>query len=111
MMRCRNEQGVKTMTKMKKAGVWAASCACAAVWRWAAPARKTVVVWSEGTAPKHLYPADINGAIADGLRASDTLKGWEVVTASLSDPELGLPDELLARADVLVWWGQKNTAR
>jgi len=97
------------MTKMKKAGVWAASCAvCGCVALGAAPARKTAVVWSEGTAPKHLYPADINGAIADGLRASDTLKGWEVVTASLSDPEQGLPDELLARADVLVWWGHKK---
>ncbi len=100
------------MTKMKKAGVWAASCAvCGCVALGAAPARKTVVVWSEGTAPKHLYPADINGAIADGLRASDTLKGWEVVTASLSDPELGLPMNFWRAPTGLSGGPTKNTAR
>jgi len=77
MMHSVNQQGAKTMTKMKKAGVWAAVCAvCGCVAMGAAPERKTVVVWSEGTAPKDLYPNDINGAIADGLRASDVLKGW-----------------------------------
>ena len=65
-------------------------------------AKKCVVVWSEGTAPTDVYPNDINGAIAEGLAC---LKGWEVVTASIDDPEQGLPDELLQRADVLIWWG------
>jgi len=64
-----------------------------------------VVVWSEGTAPKNVYPNDINGAIAEGLAC---LKGWEVVCASIDDPEQGLPDELLNRADVLMWWGHKK---
>ena len=73
----------------------------------AAP-QKTVVVWSEGTAPKDVYPNDINTAIAEGLRASAALKGWNVVVANLSDPEQGLPDALLAKADVLVWWGHKK---
>lgn len=68
-------------------------------------ARKCVVVWSEGTAPKNIYPDDINGAIAEGLRES--LKKWEVVTANLRDPDQGLPDALLQRADVLIWWGHK----
>ncbi len=68
--------------------------------------KKVVVVWSEGTAPKRVYPNDINGAIADGLKAD--LKGWEVVTASISDPEQGLPDALLNRCDVLMWWGHKK---
>jgi trehalose utilization protein len=61
-----------------------------------------VVVWSEGTAPKKVYPKDINGAIAEGLAS---LEGWEAVTANLSDPEQGLPDDLLNRCDVLIWWG------
>lgn len=74
---------------------------------WAGP-KKTVVVWSEGTAPKGVYPNDINGAIAEGLKASDEMKDWEVVVANLSDPDQGLPDALLARADVLVWWGHKK---
>ena len=62
----------------------------------------TVVVWSEGSAPKNVYPDDINGAIAAGLAS---LEGWEVVKASINDPDQGLPDDLLARCDVLVWWG------
>jgi len=73
----------------------------------AAP-KKTVVVWSEGTAPQNVYPKDINTAIADGLRASEQLKDWEVVVANLNDPEQGLPDALLNKTDVLVWWGHKK---
>lgn len=78
---------------------------CALPGRAKAPAR-CVVVWSEGTAPKSVYPDDINGAIAEGLTAK--LKGWEVVKASLNDPEQGLPDALLQRADVLIWWGHQK---
>jgi trehalose utilization protein len=73
-----------------------------------AASKKTVVVWSEGTAPKNVYPNDINGAIAEGLRTAEQMKDWEVVVANLNDPEQGLPDALLAQADVLVWWGHKK---
>lgn len=72
----------------------------------AAAGKRVVVVWSEGTAPKDVYPTDINGAIAEGLRAA--LPDWEVVKASLDDPEQGLPAALLARADVLIWWGHQR---
>jgi trehalose utilization protein len=68
-------------------------------------AQRQVVVWSEGTAPKDVYPSDINGAVAEGLAR---LNGWQVVTASLDDPEQGLGDERLNRCDVLVWWGHKR---
>jgi trehalose utilization protein len=68
--------------------------------------RRVVVVWSEGTAPKDVYPADVNGAIADGLTAD--LPDWEVVKAGIDDPEQGLPADLLARADVLIWWGHQR---
>lgn len=71
---------------------------------WAAE-KKTVVVWSEGTAPKTVYPDDINGAIAAGLTG---LEGWEVVKASINDPDQGLPDALLNRCDVLIWWGHQR---
>jgi len=67
---------------------------------------RTVVVWSEGTAPANVYPKDINGAIAEGLKKS--LTGWDVVVANLSDPDQGLPDSLLAKCDVLIWWGHKK---
>jgi len=92
---------------MKQVMMIAAMMAGVALCAGAAP-KKTVVVWSEGTAPKNVYPSDINTAIADGLRASDELKNWDVVTANLSDPEQGLPDDLLNKTDVLVWWGHKK---
>ena len=71
-----------------------------------ANATRCVVVWSEGTAPKKVYPKDINGAIAEGLLKD--LTGWEVVVANLSDPDQGLPSSLLNRADVLIWWGHQR---
>ncbi len=70
-----------------------------------AAAKRCVVVWSEGTADKDIYPKDINGAIAEGLAS---LEGWEVVTAGINDTDQGLPDSLLNRADVLIWWGHKK---
>lgn len=73
---------------------------------WWSRTKRCVVVWSEGTAPKDVYPNDINGAIAAGLR--EDLGKWEVVVANLSDAEQGLPDALLNRADVLIWWGHKK---
>jgi trehalose utilization protein len=77
--------------------VFAATCAQAA--------KPVVVVWSEGTAPKNVYPNDINGAIAEGLAC---LKGWEVVKAGIDDPDQGINDALLNRCDVLIWWGHKK---
>jgi trehalose utilization protein len=70
-----------------------------------AQANRCVVVWSEGTAPKNVYPNDINGAIVEGLK---DLRGWEVVKANLSDPDQGLPEALLNRCDVLIWWGHQK---
>jgi trehalose utilization protein len=69
----------------------------------AAKAKRVVVVWSEGSAPKKVYLNDINGAISEGLTAD--LPDWEVVKAGIADPDQGLPDELLRRCDVLIWWG------
>lgn len=102
---------------MKRWGVWAGAVALAlatatvlsltgcATASGGGHGKRCVVVWSEGTAPKRIYPNDINGTIAEGLKS---LKGWEVVTASVNDPEQGLPDALLNRADVLIWWGHKK---
>lgn len=69
-------------------------------------AKHRVVVWSEGTAPKKVYPHDINGAVADGLKPLKD-KGWEIVTAGISDPEQGLSEDSLKKTDVLIWWGHK----
>jgi len=73
----------------------------------AAEPKRRVVVWSEKTAPRNVYPHDINGAVADGLGPLKS-KGWEVVTASISDPEQGVSAESLAKTDVLVWWGHQR---
>ena len=71
---------------------------------WAAQPKRRVVVWSEKTAPKEVYPHDINGAVAEGL-APLKARGWEVVTASITDPEQGVPTASLDKTDVLIWWG------
>jgi trehalose utilization protein len=65
------------------------------------------IVWSEGTAPKKLYPNDIDGAIADGLK---TLQRWTVKIASLNDPDQGISDAALDAADVIIWWGHAKHA-
>ncbi len=67
--------------------------------------QRRVVVWSEGTAPKNVYPRDIRGAVADGLKP---LTGWEIVTATLSDPDQGVSVESLNKTDVLIWWGHQR---
>lgn len=61
-----------------------------------------VLAWSEHTAPKAVFPDDINGAVAAALREDTAL---QVDTAELVDPGDGVPDDVLARTDVLVWWG------
>lgn len=61
-----------------------------------------VLVWSEHTAPKEMYPNDINGAVADGFRGDPALS---VSIAELVDPGQGVPEEVLEQTDVLAWWG------
>ncbi len=65
-----------------------------------------VLVWDEKPphAPRNIYPASINGAIAEGLRQ---LGGDEVAvrTANLDEPEQGVGARSLAETDVLIWWG------
>jgi trehalose utilization protein len=78
----------------------------------AAPTKRKVVAWSEGSAnvdeaSKKVYPNDINTAIAEGLKPLEA-HGWQVLKASLGDPDQGLGDELLNSTDVLIWWGHKK---
>lgn len=78
----------------------------------AASDKRKVVVWSEGTAnvsedSKDVYPKDINFAIAEGLKPLES-HGWEIVMASLNDPDQGISDERLNSTDVLIWWGHKK---
>src|SRR5690348_10797729 len=78
----------------------------------AAEEKRRVVVWSEGTAnvdptSKEIYPKDINFAIAEGLKPLEE-RGWEIITASLNDPDQGLNENRLNSTDVLIWWGHKK---
>jgi trehalose utilization protein len=67
-----------------------------------------VTVWSENRHEKinpkvaALYPEGIHGALAAALRTQPDL---EVGIALLEDAEHGLSAEVLAKTDVLVWWG------
>lgn len=72
-----------------------------------------VTVWNEnrhenhpGSVTARLYPTGMHGAIADGLVG---LLGDAVVvsTATLDEPENGLPAAVVAATDVLLWWGHE----
>ena len=66
-----------------------------------------ITVWNEFRHEKknpkvaELYPDGIHSAVAEPLRSA----GYEVRTATLDEPEHGLPEEVLENTDVLLWWG------
>lgn len=64
------------------------------------------LVWDENPthAPKEIYPGNIRGAVAEGLRKCG---GGEIVVqeAHLDESDQGITPERLAEADVLLWWG------
>ncbi len=68
--------------------------------------RTRVTIWNEYRHEREepevakLYPTGIHGALADALEDEDL----EVRTATLDEPNHGLPKEILDATDVLVWW-------
>jgi len=60
------------------------------------------LVWSELTEPKHIYPHGISGVIAEHLNRTGNIVAK---TATLTDPEQGVSDAILAETDVLLWFG------
>ncbi len=62
-----------------------------------------VRIWCEGTAPKAIYPDDVNGAIGEDLCKRTDLA---VSLARLGDPDSGLSDAALDATDTLIWWGR-----
>lgn len=66
------------------------------------PSPLRIRVWCEGTAPKAVYPHDVDGALADHLAK---LSHVEVRRSRLAEPLAGLADEVLDATDVLIWWG------
>ena len=75
------------------------------------PIRATV--WNEfihereNAAVRAIYPDGLHETIAAALRRDADI---EASTASLDQPEHGLPADRLARTDVLLWWGHKAHA-
>ncbi len=67
-----------------------------------------VTVWNEfrhektNEAVKKIYPKGMHTVIAKGLEAAG---GFTVRTATLDEPEHGLPEAVLQDTDVLMWWG------
>jgi trehalose utilization protein len=61
-----------------------------------------VLLWSEQTEPRTVYPTGISGALADHLK---TVADVDVRTATLDDPDAGVADAALADTDVLIWFG------
>ncbi|MBE6756925.1 MAG: trehalose utilization protein ThuA [Ruminococcaceae bacterium] len=67
-----------------------------------------VTVWNEGRHEKiseevrNVYPDGIHGALAAFLDADEDIT---VRTATLDDPECGLPQEVVDDTDVMLWWG------
>jgi trehalose utilization protein len=66
-----------------------------------------VTVWNENRheqknpVVRAIYPKGIHGTIAEFLQT----EGFETRTATLDEPDHGLPDDVLNHTDVLVWWG------
>ncbi|MBI1417276.1 MAG: trehalose utilization protein ThuA [Limimaricola sp.] len=66
------------------------------------------VVWGENVHEQknrivaEIYPKGMHHCIADAL---NTDAGISATTATLQEPEHGLPAERLAETDVLLWWG------
>ena len=71
------------------------------------------IVWNEFVHEREnpvvqaIYPDGIHGTIAAAL-AGDS--GIAVSTATLGEPEHGLPQSRLDATDVLIWWGHKAHA-
>ena len=66
-----------------------------------------VTIWNEYIHERkkpevaELYPDGIHAFLRDVLQSEDVA----VTTATLDEPEQGLPDAVLNNTDVLIWWG------
>ncbi len=65
-----------------------------------------VLVWDDNPphTPKDLYPGNVRGAIAAGLREFGG-EAFDIRTACIDDAGQGVTPAALDQTDVLVWWG------
>jgi len=67
-----------------------------------------ITIWNEfrheksDDAVQKVYPNGIHQALADHL---GSIEGFEVRTASLDEPENGLPQSVVDSTEVMLWWG------
>lgn len=67
-----------------------------------------VTIWNEfvherqNPAVAGIYPRGLHHTLAEVLGRQE---GWSVRTATLDQPQQGLPPEVLDTTDVLLWWG------
>ena len=72
------------------------------------PNKINVVIWNEFRHEKEmedvklLYPDGIHAFIKGFLKANTDM---DITLAALDDKDQGLPDDLLNKTDVLLWWG------
>jgi trehalose utilization protein len=72
-----------------------------------------VVVWGENVHDREdphvraVYPETMHECVASAVRAGGQAS---VRTATLDQPEHGLTEALLAKTDVLTWWGTRPTS-
>jgi trehalose utilization protein len=64
-----------------------------------------VLLWSEQTEPREIYPQGISGALSDHFK---TVKGIEPRLASITDADNGVSDATLDQTDVLIWFGHRK---
>jgi len=71
-----------------------------------------ITVWNENlhetrgdAVVRENYPQGIHGAIAAGLADHFGSPDDVIRTATLQEPEHGLPEQVLDETDVLLWWG------
>lgn len=69
------------------------------------------IVWGENIheqineTVRSVYPNGMHNTIADALNTDSAI---QATTATLQEPDHGLPEARLAETDVLVWWGHKD---
>ncbi len=70
-----------------------------------------ITLWNEflheqhDPAVKAIYPNGIHDTLAEAIRQQ--IPTAHIHTATLDQPDHGLPDDLLDQTDVLAWWGHK----
>ena len=64
-----------------------------------------VLLWSEQTEPREVYPHGISGTLNEFFKTS---KDIDPKMATLTDPDAGVPDSVLNQTDVVIWFGHRK---